>query len=527
MTQSYQHINSPNNNSNNTISFKKIIYCLLLCSISLVVVSQDEIDPNGKNVFLYPSGKKASEGMFSNGLPVGLWKNYYESGQLKSEGYKQKGLSDSLWKFYSLEGVLTWTYSYENDLKNGCATRFDSTGVKSQESYYVDGVKQGEEIYFFPDGRIKRESFFVDGKESGIALEYGEDGIIVSEEEYLNGYLRSIEKFNQFDEEGNKTGKWRSYHDNGVLKSEISYKAGLMDGTAKQFDEDGKLTDINQMDNGNVASDPGGVVMIDLYKEYHDNGKVKLVGGFKNGLKSGIFREYDRDGELVNGFVYVNDTLVSEGMVEAGGVFVGEWTTYYRSGTPKSTGSFNQGKKDGKWVFYYKNGKKEQSGQFKENVVTGSWTWYYENGQIKKTEFFNRRGLLEGEQVEYDSLGNELSRGEYYNGNREGAWFYQVGDFKEVGAFLSGQEDGVWNYYYKNGKIAFTGEFNEGEPKGKHVYYHKNGIKKKVGKYAGGLKHGIWKEYNSKAELIEIIQYKRGETFKINGFKINESYSEN
>lgn len=527
MIHTYQHINSPNNNSNKGLSLKKIICCLLLSVICFNGFGQDEIDPNGKNIFYYANGKIASEGFFENGLPIGLWKNYYESGQLKSQGFKLAGMSDSLWKFYSPLGVLTWTYSYENDLKNGCATKFDSLGNKSEESYYVDGVKQGEQISYFQDGSIKRKSNFIDGKESGLALEFNKEGIVVSEEEFLNGYLRSKESFNQFDDEGNKTGKWREYHPNGQMKSEIAYKGGLMDGTAKQFDKDGRLTDINQMNNGSVASDPGGVVMIDLYKEYHNNGKVKLIGGFKNGLKSGIFREYDREGTLVNGFVYVNDTLISEGMVEAGGVFVGEWINYYRDGTPKSSGSFVDGKKDGKWIFYYENGKKEQTGQFKENVVTGNWVWYYENGQIKKTEFFNRKGLLEGEQVEYDSLGNELARGEYYNGNREGAWFYQVGDFKEVGAFLSGQPDGVWNHYYKNGRLAFTGEFNEGEPKGKHVYYHKNGIKKKIGKYAGGVKHGIWREYDSKAELIETIQYKRGETFKINGFRINETYSEN
>ena len=171
---------------------------------------------------------------------------------------------------------------------------------------------------------------------------------------------------------------------------------------------------------------------------------------------------------------------------------------------------------------FYRNGKKEQEGVIKENVLNGQWTWYYQNGQIKKVEFFNRQGKLEGEQIEYDSLGNELAKGEFYNGVKEGPWFYHVGDFKETGNFVGGDPDGMWTHYYMNGKVAFKGLFAYGEPKGKHIYYHKNGIKKLVGKYSGGLKVGVWKEYSEKNELIETIHYKNGEIFKINGFRVKE-----
>ena len=122
--------------------------------------------------------------------------------------------------------------------------------------------------------------------------------------------------------------------------------------------------------------------------------------------------------------------------------------------------------------------------------------------------------------VEYDSTGNEIARGEYYEGLQEGPWFYQVGDHKEVGSFTVGQPDGMWFHYYKNGKIAFAGVFEEGIPKGKHTWYHTNGIKKKIGKYSGGVPHGVWRSYDVMGEATEEIVYKNGETVKINGFKI-------
>ena len=523
---SYTQMNSPNNNNILSTFSKKIYCCLLLGVICAWNSIAQEIDPNGYNVFYYDNGEKASEGHFKDGQPHGMWKSYYPSGIIKSIGYKDMGKSDSLWKFYGEDGQLNWIYRYENDLKNGCAKKYDSLGNVIQETFYVDGVKQGDETQFYPDGSVKRILRYENGKEEGLALEYNKEGTVITEEMYDGGFLKRKEEFNRYDEEGNKTGVWRTYFDNGEIKTEISYKGGKKEGTSKLFDQDGKLISINKMKGDTVASDPGGVVIIDLYKEYHASGKVKLVGGLSGGLKSGIFRKYDEEGNLIKGYVYARDTVFAEGMIQSGGIFEGEWKTYYPSGEVKSKGSYENGRKNGKWVFYYPNGKKEQEGYFTDDLATGQWLWYYQNGQLKKEEFFNRRGLHEGTLIEYDSLGNELTKGEYYNGLREGPWFYHVGDFKEVGTYTLGYKDGVWTHYYLNGRVAFVGAYNEGEPTGKHIYYHKNGIRKLVGKYSGGEKHGLWREYNNKGEEIETIRYNRGEITKINGFPVKKIETE-
>ena len=523
---SFQHMNSPYNNIYKSL-LRKFYCCLLLVGTSFNVFGQDEkIDPNGYNVFYFDDGRKASEGFFKNGLPEGVWKSYYRSGNLKSIGKKLSGESDSLWKFFNPIGMLTWTYEYANDMKNGCATKFDSLGKVAQESFYVDDKKQGEEQWFFPNGKLKRTTNFVDDKESGMAVEYNEDGIIIVEEDYSNGYLRKREEFNRHDDEGNKTGTWRTYFKNGNIATEIGYDQGKKEGTAKEYDKEGKLITINTMKGDSITSDPGAIVLIDLYKEYHQNGKVKLLGGLNKGMKSGIFREYDDQGKEIQGYIFSKDTLVSQGKIQAGGIFEGEWITYYKTGKIKSSGPYKNGMKDGDWVYYYPNGEKEQEGRFREDVLTGKWVWYYSKEKVKREEFYNSKGLLEGTVTEYDSLGNELARGDYYRGRREGAWFYHVGDYKEVGAFTLGLPDGMWQYFYKNGKVAFTGEFAEGEPKGKHTYFHKNGLRKKFGKYAGGEKHGIWREFNNRGEQVESIQYKRGEVYKINGFRVNSIESE-
>ncbi|NOQ72311.1 MAG: hypothetical protein GQ574_09945 [Crocinitomix sp.] len=516
-------MNSPNNN-NTSFSFKRFIINYIIVGILVFCGSSSvfgqEIDPEGRNVFYFKNGRISSEGYFKAGVPVGIWKSYYSDGTLKSTGTKANGNSDSLWLFFDSEGRKSHLFDYFNDKKNGCAVYFDTSGNVQKEMFYINDVAQGEILEYYPSGILKKQTKIIDGKEIGLSLEFNESGDVITEEIYDNGFLKDRKEFNRLDENGKKSGVWRTFFPNGTIKSEIAYKDGNKSGLSKIFDKKGKLIDLQKMEGDTVAGHSDELVIIELYKEFYDNGKIKLIGGIDRGIKNGTFREYNQEGEIINGYIYEKDTIIAEGIITGKGTYEGEWTHYYKSGKEKAKGTYVNSKKEGKWTFYYANGKKEQEGNFQENKLKGSWTWYYHNGQVKRKEFYNRKELLEGTVYEYDSLGNEMTRGDYYNGLREGEWFYHVGDHKEVGEYTLGIETGTWRHYYQNGKLAFTGVYNEGEPKGKHIYFHKNGLKKQVGKYLGGEKHGKWRTYDTKGVQTQEIEYKRGEIYKIDGFKV-------
>lgn len=521
LTPSFEQMNSPNNY--NILSFqifkKKNIYIFLLFVLVINKIFAQNINPNGYNIFYFPGGAVASEGMFVNSKPEGEWKSYYENGVLKSIGTKREGLSDSTWIFFDEQGRKTTQYEYTNDKKNGCAVKFDTLGLVSVEMFFVNDVLQGEQVWYYPNGNIKKTTQFANGLETGLAVEYNTAGNIITEEIYDHGYLKKREEYNRLNEYGEKTGVWREYYGDGTIKSETSYRNGQKSGIEKLYNPKGKLISMQDMtsDSTSTVSDIG---LIELYKEYYPGGKTKLIGGMTNGLKNGIFREYSEDGTLINGYLYEQDTLVAQGMILYDGTRTGTWTFYYHSGKIKCTGNYNNGVKEDAWVYYYENGNKEQVGKYRKNIPFGVWNWYYPNGQLGRTENYNAYGLLEGVMTEFDSAGNEIARGEYYAGLQEGEWFYQIGDHKEVGAFTVGQPNGVWTHYYLNGKIAFTGQFEEGTPKGKHTWYHQNGVKKMSGKYVGGVKHGFWRTYDQMGEKTEEIIYKNGEIIKINGFKV-------
>lgn len=408
---------------------------------------------------------------------------------------------------------------FYEDKKNGCAQYFDSLGNIVKELFYIDNVIQNEQIEYYPSGKIKSVSNFKDGKKVEEAFEFDENGMVITELIYDDGFLKSEKKINRHNSDGKKTGYWRDFYKNGKLKEESNFLNGIKKGISKKYTLSGKIDSIK---NYTADSLSGGqdIELIKLYKEYYKNSYTeKLVGGFYNNMKQGMYREYDTLGNVINGFIYKNDTIIAEGLILNNGTYNGKWKYNYPSGKIQSEGNYEKGSKNGIWTYYFEDGKVQQRGKYKNQIPSGEWKWYYKNGGLKRIEYY-RKGKLEGSQIEYDNLGNELTNGEFYNGLREGPWFYHIGDYKEVGEFTVGYKINIWKHFYKSGKLAFIGEFDEGQPKGKHIYYFENGVKKLKGKYLAGEKEGTWKEYNETGELIEYLKFKRGELILINGKKI-------
>ncbi len=45
-------------------------------------------------------------------------------------------------------------------------------------------------------------------------------------------------------------------------------------------------------------------------KVFYEDGKIKMIGHFKDGKKDGEFIEYDEDGSIVDKALYKNDKIV-------------------------------------------------------------------------------------------------------------------------------------------------------------------------------------------------------------------------
>lgn len=77
--------------------------------------------------------------------------------------------------------------------------------------------------------------------------------------------------------EEHKNGLFRTYYDNGRVKTLTQYKNGVRHG---------------------------------MYKKYYENGSLLGEGNFKNGKPDGIFKEYAEDGEILSVETYEQGKLI-------------------------------------------------------------------------------------------------------------------------------------------------------------------------------------------------------------------------
>jgi len=496
---------------------KKYINIGIICLLSsMQLLAQGEY-----TVYYYDNGNVSSEGFMQNGNPNGYWKTYYPSGELKSQGNRENFLLDSTWVFYNENGLKTSQINYQKGIKHGEVITYKN-GVKYETSQFEDDVKVGMSMIYYPTGELKKSIPFENGKESGEGFEYDRDGRIITLLKYEDGFLRKADRVNRFDDQKKKRGTWIDFHPNGVLAMEGYYMNGKKNGIFKKFDKQGNLVSLEKYRDGELVMDSEESVILDLRNTYYPDGTVKSSGGYVDGVKEGVHRRYDENGVITTAITYSRGKKTGEGIVDKKGDFEGEWNLYYESGELRAEGNFVNSSREGEWIFYFKNGNVESRGKYSEGLPQGEWRWYFPNKSLRRVEYY-RRGREDGESVEYDADGNVISEGEYISGLREGEWIYKVGDHFEKGAYIDGERNGNWIYEYEDGTTNFTGEYVSGLPVGKHIWYYPNGQIKKEGKYSSGVRTGTWKTYDKDGYKVLDVKYRSGREYKINGRKVERT----
>jgi len=499
-----------------------ILYFLLLTPLFVKSQTPKNVDPNGYNKFYYENGKLSSEGMMRDGKPDGYWKTYSPNGALKSEGNRKNFQLDSIWKFYNEQGKLAFEFNYKEGKKNGLKKTYDTKDyfLAIAENYEND-IKQGNTFNYYPDGKIKQTIPFVDGKEEGVGYEYAPDSTIISITQYRMGFIQRDEKINRKDNKGLKQGMWKAFYPNGTIKTEVTYADDLMHGYLKEYSPKGSLINTSKYVNGVLQTNVPELAKVDVKTAYYADGKIKFTGTYRDDIPEGIHREFSPEGEVLNAKVYVEGVLVGEGIIDTLGRQQGMWKEFHPNGEIKSQGEYLNGNRINDWTFFHPNKKVEQKGKYdKKGKAQGVWKWYYESGNLLREENY-RNGLRDGIMTEYSDSGEVITKGDFIDGLKEGAWFFQHQDYKEEGNYKADQRDGEWKHYFiSTGRIRYTGKFIDGAPDGMQTYNYENGKTRQEGKYAGGLKEGDWKFYDEQGFLILTITFKSDVEIKFDGMKI-------
>lgn len=517
---SQSNFNSINRHITSTFIFikKNNVLKSMLIFLFFICFGNSVLGQKNYEKYYYDNGNISSEGTMENGRPNEYWKTYYPNGQLKSEGNRENFKLDSTWYFYAEQGDTVSAIDYKAGKKHGKVISYRNN-VRYEVSHYKDNVKVDRSFIYYPTGEIKQVIPYDEGLESGSGYVYDRSGRIITLLEYEEGYLRSSKKVNRFTDQGKKRGTWVEFHPNGVLAMEGYYMNGKRNGIFKTYDKKGDLLSLEKYRDDQLVMDTEESVILDIRNTYYPDGSVKSSGGYVEGKKEGTHRIYDKDGEVIAGEVYKRGEKIAEGIVDENGDYQGHWQLYYTDGNLRAEGDYKNSMRTGDWIFYFPNGAVESKGKYVEGLPQGRWSWFYPNGDKRRNEFY-RRGEEDGEVTEWDIDGNVISKGSYISGYKDGEWYYHVGDHTEKGKYVDGQRQGTWIYEYEDGSLNYEGEYVAGLAVGKHQWYYPNGQIRKEGKYSSGIRVGTWNTYNPEGIKILEIKYKQGREFKINGRKV-------
>lgn len=388
--------------------------------------------------------------LFSIGLyaqdidPNGFNRFYYPNGQISSEGWMKDGKPDGYWKSYYETGVLK------------------SEGKR--QFFELDSIWN----FYFPDGKIAEQISYRNDKKNGYSFTH--DYYFTSDSTKIN-FLSSKELFLN----GILEGTSYYYDTSGFVKYEYQYKNGIKNGDAKEFNKDGMVITLYKYYNGyRIESEKINRYNSENQKhgkwiDFYSNGNKKTEYNYFNGKLHGIYREYDLSGKMTVERKYVN-----------GEIFVPkpEDEIVLKAEVKKS---------------YHPNGKIQFEGAFLDDMPVGIHKEYNTDGKLLKVKEYTPKSILLGEGL-FDEQGRRTGEWKLYDEYNE--YFYAIGNYVE------GKRDGIWKFYYKDGKLEMEGYFNRDKPDREWVWYYPNGLKKREESYLMGKLEGLYVEYDSVENVI-------------------------
>ncbi|MFN6037583.1 MAG: hypothetical protein ACK452_03875 [Bacteroidota bacterium] len=369
--------------------------------------------------------------------------------------------------------------------KNGYNVFYYENGIKSSEglmksgkpdgywkNYYSSGSIKNEGLrknflldsiwkFYFENGKLNKTINYVNGKKDGYIINYDTAGRVTGKEKYMNDI---------------RSGNSYTYHNNGRVKYLIPYLNGKIDGDIIEFSEDSLLLGITSYKAG----------FIDKSEKF--NRKDNL------GRKQGKWKEFNDKGLLIRESDYRDDLLD------------GYSKEYDEKGNLKQIEKFFTGKKIEKakelrevkfYKEYFSIDKIKFEGAFMDGYPHGFHYYYNENGKIDSVMFYEDGFLIEKGKA--DSMRNKI-----------GYWieYYQDGEIRGSGNYLSGKKAGQWKYQYPNGKLEQEGKFdNNGVQIGEWKWYYENGNLLRQEKFINGKRNGFFADYFEDGKIIEAGEY--------------------
>lgn len=401
---------------------------------------------DGIKKIYFPGGILFQEIPFKNGKIEGIYKVYDQSGAIFSEtpykdnvknGIKKVHFKDEKDRNDTTEYLIEGTYKagklvgsvtitnehvkiiYPSDFKKGKVELLYS-GVSLVDYTIIErGVKNGLYTTYSIDTnrdkadpkkvvkRIKRFSAdYFNNEFNGYVEKYNKDGELLSKNLFRFGKpvgthknyydVGKIKSESYYDDNGNKTGTWKTYGLSGDLVEVSGYQNNKLHGVKETYQKD-KLKTKEIFQNGDRMSnqyfDNDGKLQIEAF--YDKNNFIKEISYFKDGKTQSLNNAgkektfYDKDGNIIHSNVYKNGKPVGIHKFidydKDGGYRIFSESEYNEKGSKVRSIGF--GMKGAYTESYYKNEKLH--GKYTTNSEDGTQkvVYYFEGKTVTEDEF--------------------------------------------------------------------------------------------------------------------------------------------
>ena len=138
---------------------------------------------------------------------------------------------------------------------------------------------------------------------------------------------------------------------------------------------------------------------------YYDSGEKMSEGEMQKGQKNGEWTQWHENGNIKSVGYYTN------------GLQDSLWQWYDESGVQTCRGTFLLGKENGSWMNYFPNGLVSDFGDYRNGTMEGIWKYYYEMGSLKSTVNY-KAGEMHGKRILFSPTG-KVAREQYFENGVE------------------------------------------------------------------------------------------------------------
>lgn len=388
----------------------------------------------------------------------------------------------------------------------------------------VDGWPM-KKLLYYPSGLVFQEIDFADSsfgeegknKKHGAVWTYHENGALMRTEMW---------------DKGVKTGKQRTFSDEGLQLEECSYRSNLLDGSCFCYFPSGRVREHVEYVEG-IRQGSHELFFEDGTKQYEaqyhkglligrsmewwESGIVKKVCFWTNGLLHTVHDHaalscYNTAGKLVEQQHFV------------GGVAHGPHRRWHENGALEMTVHWNKGKKEGFQEYYTNEGVHSGHREFVDGLPSGQhWNkdakgvfllkadftspghgemHLFDSASTERMAYHMDEGCLSGEFLEWDENGHMKKRLHYerdmFHGVQQG--FSNNGACRFSFEYSHGQRNGLQEEWFPNGQKSARVVFIQGVPDGLFELWYINGAKRIQETYKMGVFDGSFFSWHENGE---------------------------